>query len=128
MDPNQRDTTAFLQRDLSLWGGCGNSIMIGYHKPEVLFPKLASKGQIAQALSPGKLSMVLHQIRGSGNGPYTCAVDSTATAQKGSWKKIEVSKQVPGQSPIVNAVSLTQFPLIVDLPSRPSVHWLFRSR
>lgn len=117
INPNQRDTTIFLERDLSLWSGCGKSIEFGIHKPEELIPKLASKGQIAQALSPGKLSIVLHQISGNGNGPYTCAVDSTATAQKGSWKKIVISKQVPGQSPVANGVTTTPFPLIVDLPS-----------
>lgn len=73
-DPPSRDTTIFAQTDLSLWSGCGQSSEFGIHKPEVLIPKLASKGQIAQALSPGKLSMVLHQIHGDGNGPYKCAV------------------------------------------------------
>jgi hypothetical protein len=117
VEPNQRDTTIFNQRAMSLWSGCGQTIEFGVHKPEELIPKLASKGQIAQALAGGQLSMVLHQINGDGNGPYTCAVDSTATARKGSWKKIEVAKQVPGQSPELNAVVTTQFPFIVNLPS-----------
>ncbi|EPS39384.1 hypothetical protein H072_6834 [Dactylellina haptotyla CBS 200.50] len=128
IDPNQRDVTIFLQRTMSIWAGCGQSILSGVHKPEVMIPKLAAKGQIAQALAGGQLFMVLHQVNGDGNGPFTCGIDTLATAGKGSFKKIDIAKQVPGQNPTLNAVVTTQFPLIVNIPEDIQCQGTFGSK
>ncbi|KAF3914274.1 hypothetical protein AA313_de0209453 [Arthrobotrys entomopaga] len=120
VDPNQRDTTIFIQRTLSLWEGCGQSIEFGVHNASSMIPELVQQGQIAQALPGGQLSMVFHQINGDGNGPFMCAIDTAAVGNRGSWKQmtgLTIATQVPGQSPILNAGTLVQYPFIVNIPA-----------
>ncbi|KAF3925802.1 hypothetical protein ABW20_dc0102077 [Dactylellina cionopaga] len=118
VEVHQVDVTLFKERtSLKLWQTCGSSIQGGYHKADLLIPKLFEKGQVAQAMAGGQMMMILHQINGDGNGPFTCAIDSTALAKKGSWKEeLDIYTQVPGNNPVANAVLTTQFPLIVNIP------------
>ncbi|KAF3928284.1 hypothetical protein AA313_de0208727 [Arthrobotrys entomopaga] len=115
--PNQRDVTIFNQKAVSLWVGCGQSIEYGVHNPATLIPKLVQRGQVAQALAGGQLQMTVHQVNGDGNGPFNCYIDSGCTATRGSFTgRTTIAKQVPGQSPILNAVVTTQFPFVVNIP------------
>ena len=116
IDPHKRDTTIFKQRTFSMWKGCGQTIQSGVLQADILTPKLVQRGQVARVSAGGYLFMVLHQISGSGNGPYTCGVDQTG-AGTSFPKKLEVSRQVPGQSPTLNAVVTTQFPFQVSMPT-----------
>ncbi|KAK6540745.1 hypothetical protein TWF694_008136 [Orbilia ellipsospora] len=118
IDPNQRDVTIFNQKAVVLWNGCGQSILNGVHNPATLIPKLVQKGQLAQVLAGGQLQMVVHQVNGDGNGPFQCYIDTACTAGRGSFtKQATIAKQVPGQSPILNAIVTQQFPFVVNIPA-----------
>ncbi len=116
VDPHKRDTTIFKQRTFSTWKGCGQTIQSGVLQADILTPKLVQQGQIAKVSAGGYLFMILHQISGSGNGPYTCGIDQTG-AGTSFPKKLEVDRQVPGQSPMMNTVVTTQFPFQVAMPT-----------
>jgi len=115
VSPHQRDTTIFNQRSMGLWKGCGQTIEYGVANIDSGTTKLVQKGMLPQVSAGGFLFMVLHQITGSGNGPYVCGIDKTGAGTK--FSQLAVTRQVPGQSPILNAISVTQFPFQVAMPS-----------
>ncbi|KAF3099963.1 hypothetical protein TWF569_003916 [Orbilia oligospora] len=112
-----RHVPIFDQRSIATWNGCGKNILTGTLQPSRVVAAQAGRGEIAQAMAGGQLFMVLHQVNGDGNGPFTCAINTDGTAKRGSFKKVDIAKQVPGQNPDLNAVSATNHPLIVNLPA-----------
>ncbi|KAF3191578.1 hypothetical protein TWF788_006175 [Orbilia oligospora] len=112
-----RHVPIFDQRSIATWNGCGKNILTGTLSPSKVATAQASRGEIAQAKAGGQLFMVLHQVNGDGNGPFTCAINTDGSAKRGSFKKVDIAKQVPGQNPDLNAVSATNHPLIVNLPA-----------
>ncbi|KAF3179455.1 hypothetical protein TWF751_000306 [Orbilia oligospora] len=112
-----RHVPIFDQRSIATWNGCGKNILTGTLQASRVVPAQAGRGEIAQAMAGGQLFMVLHQVNGDGNGPFTCAINTDGTAKRGSFKKVDIAKQVPGQNPDLNAVSATNHPLIVNLPA-----------
>ncbi|KAK6516627.1 hypothetical protein TWF506_006526 [Arthrobotrys conoides] len=112
-----RHVPIFNQRGMGLWTGCGQNILIGTIQATKVALAQAGRGEIAQAKPGGQVFVVLHQVNGDGNGPFTCGIDTTGTAARGSFKKLEIAKQVPGQNPTLNAVTATNHPLIFNLPS-----------
>ncbi|KAF3279812.1 hypothetical protein TWF970_003839 [Orbilia oligospora] len=112
-----RHVPIFDQRNIATWNGCGKNILTGTLQPARVAAAQAGRGEIAQAKAGGQLFMVLHQVNGDGNGPFTCAINTDGSAKRGSFKKIDIAKQVPGQNPELNAVSATNHPLIVNLPA-----------
>ena len=115
VSPHQRDTTIFSQRSMNLWKDCGQTLQSGVIDVNSLTSKLVSKGSIPQVSPGGSLFMVLHQINGSGNGPFVCGIDKTGEGTK--YSSLTVTRQVPGQSPTPNAVKTKQFPFQVAMPS-----------
>ncbi len=115
VDPHQRDGSIFTQRSIKSWKGCGQTIQSGPIIPAKLTPQLVQRGQIAQVSAGGWLFMILHQITGDGNGPYTCGIDTTGAGT--SYSQLTITRQVPGQSPYLNSVWATSFPLQAAMPA-----------
>ncbi|KAF3316017.1 hypothetical protein TWF173_002797 [Orbilia oligospora] len=112
-----RHVPIFDQRNMATWTGCGKNILTGTIQASKVVMAQAARGEIAQAKAGGQLFMVLHQVNGDGNGPFTCAINTDGSAKRGSFKKVDIAKQVPGANPVLNAVSATNHPLIVNLPA-----------
>ncbi|KAK6523100.1 hypothetical protein TWF694_005998 [Orbilia ellipsospora] len=111
-----RDTTYFNQGSMSLWKGCGATIQSGNLDPATLIPQFVAKNKVAQAVAGGMIVMVLHQVHGDGDGPFVCGIDTAGTGLKGSWSKLSIFTQVPGQSPAENNRVAWPWPLVVKLP------------
>lgn len=112
-----RHVPIFNQRGIATWNGCGQNILTGTLLAAKVAQAQVGRGEIAQALAGGQVFMVLHQVNGDGNGPFICGIDAAATAARGSFKKLEIAKQVPGANPELNAVATTNHPLIINLPA-----------
>ncbi|KAK6363127.1 hypothetical protein TWF730_000576 [Orbilia blumenaviensis] len=116
LNGDQRHVPIFNQRSMGTWNGCGQNILAGVLGTAKWLPNQANRGEIAQATAGGQLFLVLHQVNGDGNGPFTCGIDTSATAARGKFKKIDIFRQVPGANPDLNAVATTNHPLIVNIP------------
>ncbi|KAK6357200.1 hypothetical protein TWF718_001524 [Orbilia javanica] len=112
-----RDVPIFKHRSMFLWEGCGQNILTGDIKFQAVLEGQASRGELTKAFAGGQIFLSFHQVNGDGNGPFHCGIDAKGEGKKGSFKKLAIAKQVPGDGPTLNAVAATNFPLIVNLPA-----------
>ncbi|KAM4063794.1 CAS1 protein [Hirsutella rhossiliensis] len=78
---------------------------------------MAMTGQpLAQVKAGGTLTMTVHQVNADGAGPYSCMINSDATAQ--SWQKVDVTTNLPGNRQGLNPPTNKQDqPLKVQIPA-----------
>ncbi|KAL8367071.1 hypothetical protein RB595_007987 [Gaeumannomyces hyphopodioides] len=113
-NPFQQDATRFKGSAAATVGetlaGGNNNVQAG------TTAIMAETGDQLPQVSPGgELTMTLHQVNGDGGGPYTCSINSDATAQK--WTPIQVTTTPPGQNSRNRQGAATDFPMVASIPA-----------
>lgn len=69
---------------------------------------------LPQVSQGGQVKMTLHQVNADGGGPYMCSINSDGTGM--SWQPVQVSTNVPGRRGNNRATSVSDLPLVAEVP------------
>ncbi|KKY31941.1 putative mas3 protein [Diaporthe ampelina] len=70
---------------------------------------------LPQVAAGGEIQMTVHQVNGDGAGPYSCMINTDATAAE--WTDIQVTQNVPGEAGRNRDGATTDFPLNAEIPA-----------
>ncbi|KAI8824122.1 uncharacterized protein EV422DRAFT_518960 [Fimicolochytrium jonesii] len=117
-NPFQQDTAIIRDRDIASGraGACGRTLGGGnIDIPAGIAGLTQELGTLPEVAAGQPMTITVHQINGDGAGPYTCEVDQTGTGE--NFQEATVTTNLPGRRGNNRATSLTDQPLVVNMPA-----------
>lgn len=113
-DPFQLDTAVIREGDImnGIASPCGRTLIGGPIDMDKALEK-AEDGGLPDVGKEGMIRLVAHQVNADGGGPYSCAVDYTASGN--NFEPVDMEVNLPGQNGRSDARSI-DLPIVAKMP------------